>query len=108
VEKLTPQECFDQLIGFLKDPHGHPHPFIALYDFVWIGKIYTPEEVVDDFIAPKEIAPKGEFEYLMHRGHTTERVIKYRHAAIEVMESGLFRNGLLKGNFKTADVLIKE
>jgi hypothetical protein len=80
--ELTLQERFNQLLSFLKDPQGHPHPKIKLEDFD------------------------------LHLGHLrgasrAEAVHNFLQIAIDIMESGMIsRQGYLKGNRRTPDIPI--
>jgi len=69
---------FDQLLSFLKDPQAHPHPAITLEDRIYVNR--------------------GTLIPL--------RVKVFSQEAIEIMESGMFHQGLLKGNRRTPDVAI--
>jgi hypothetical protein len=80
MEELTPQERFNRLLSFLKDPQGNPHPTLALDGSIFLGG----------------------------RSCTTIMVNDCLQEAIEVMESGLFHQGCLKGNQKTDDFPIDQ
>jgi hypothetical protein len=75
---MEPQERFDQLLSFLKDPQAHPHPTITL-----------------DYLVR-----------LKSRMLRALRVAEFGQEALEVMESDIFRQGLLLGNRRTPDVPI--
>jgi hypothetical protein len=73
MEELSPQERFNQLLAFLKDPQAHPHPIIGLdYSIRLVG-----------------------------RTHRTVMVHNCQREAIEIMETGIFWQGFLKGNRRT-------
>jgi hypothetical protein len=76
VEKLTPYERFNRLLSFLRDPQAYPHPGITLDHLVRIKK--------------------GILRAL--------RLAEFRQEALEVMEAGIFRQGLLQGNRRTPDI----
>ena len=78
MEGLTLQERHIQLLSFLKDPQAYPHPFITLEDF----KLHLGEN------------PKA------------EAVHEFRQIAVDFMESGVIRQGYLKGNRRTPDIPI--
>jgi hypothetical protein len=65
MEELTPEERFNQLLAFLKDPQAHPHPTIDLGYSIGLEK----------------------------RTHRTVMVHNCQEEAIETMESGIFRQG---------------
>jgi hypothetical protein len=79
MEELSPNERFNQLLSFLSDPQGNPHPTLA-FD----GSIFLPG-----------------------RKCTTLMVNNLLKEAIEIMRSDMFHNGLLKGNQKTPDIEIR-
>ena len=76
MEELTLQERFNQLLSFLKDPQAHPHPTITLEDLPWL--------------------PEG--------AHRAEIVNEFRQGAIDILESGMIRQGYLIGNRRTPDI----
>ena len=78
MEESTPQERFNQLLSFLKDPRAHPHPAITIKDFTWLLGI-TPK---------------------------TEMWQEFRQGALDILESGMIRQGYLKGNKRTPDIPI--
>jgi hypothetical protein len=105
MEKLTPKERFGQLLLFLKDPLAHLNPNITITDFVWREVIRKPNP--DDELSWPQGLPLGGYVELYEREHTTWRVQAYRKEAIEIMESGMFREGHLRGTMKTQDILIE-
>jgi hypothetical protein len=78
LEELTPQERFNLLLSFLKDPQAHPHPTITIEDSVWLPGRQSSSIMVDGI----------------------------RQEAIEIMTSGMFDHGCLKGNLKIANIQI--
>jgi len=78
--EINPQERFNQLLAFLKDPQAHPHPTRTIGDSV----------------------------RLEGRRHSAGMVNDFRQEAIEIMESGMFRQGCLKGNRRTPDIPVKK
>jgi hypothetical protein len=77
--ELDPQERFYQLLSFLKDPQAYQHTTVFLELPIWLEGRQQDAGEVNDFL----------------------------QEAIEIMESGMFRNGCLKGNQKTPDIPIK-
>lgn len=73
------QDCFNQFLLFLHDPQAHPHPQFTLNDPVLLD------------------LPDKEF---MHVVSTIEDI---RETTIKIMESALFRGGMLRGNQNTQD-----
>jgi len=70
---------FGQLLSFLKDPQAHPHPAITL-------------------------------DHRLYVKRGTLRALKVKECsqeAIEIMESGMFHQGLLKGNRRTRNIAIE-
>jgi hypothetical protein len=78
VEESTPQERFNQLLSFLKDPQTHPHPTITIKKFTWLLGMPPNTEIWQEF----------------------------RQGAIDILESGMIQQGYLKGNKRTPDIFI--
>jgi hypothetical protein len=76
---MNPKERFDNLLSFLKDPHAKPHSDITIDKTVWLPGRLVSSIMVDDI----------------------------RQEAIEIMNSGMFKDGCLKGNLKVPDIQVK-
>ena len=75
---MDQEKRFNQFLSFLKAPQAHPHPTIAIEDSVWL--------------------PGRHFSTIM--------VDNIRQEAIEIMASGMFDHGCLKGNSKIKNIQI--
>jgi hypothetical protein len=95
MEDLTNQKPFFQLLSFLKDPDKHTFTRTGDKRFSPIWSVEFPTLNLEDII------------YLPGKErHNAGMVHEFRQEAIEIMNSDMFRNGLLKGNQKTPDIEI--
>jgi hypothetical protein len=94
MKDLTPQERFNQLLSFLKNPDKHIFKRTGDIRLLPIWSISFPTLSLEDAI------------FLPGRKHSAGLVHEFRKEAIEVMGSNMFRNGLLRGNQKTPAIAI--
>ena len=95
MEELTPQERFNQLKSFLKDPDKHTFTRTGDKRNFPIASMAFPDLNLGDIV------------FLPGRKHSAGLVNEFRQEAIEIMDSAMFRNGRLRGNQKTDDIKIE-
>jgi hypothetical protein len=92
--ELNPQERFDQLLSFLKDPKNQTYKRSKNFSGIW--SLSFPNLSLEDSI------------WLEGREHSAATVQDVQQEAVEIMESGMFRQGSLKGNRRTPDIPVTQ
>ena len=92
MESLTPQERFNQLLSFLKDPENRGYKRVENLHGIW--SLSFPDLSLEDVV------------WLEERKHSAAILQDIREEAIEIMESEMFSQGCLKGNQRIPDIII--